>query len=366
MDDDELQAYLKANSDFDIAKDRVKNAKDLAAKSEIEKALSEYRKALMIVYKLKTESDEFKKCKKSYRKKVIKTAAKWAESANLLMDSSNKPAPKKNAFGHNDNIDDIAMMMYQNCKRTKVRDENETFANMIGLDDLKEDLIENIIKRYQHPKLYFSQEGQRNNFFLHFGSSGTNKSAAFWATVQEAWKFDPNIEVFEIGQTEIKSVWIGQGPKNVQATFKMIRDHAPCMVLIDEVDGIFYETNSKAGHNDGVVQEFLVQMDPKNPDNDGLIIFCTTNQPENLSRNFHRRFTSIWYHKVPTKKVLTHPPLHPIHILFTTELCFLCLFLFCYLGKIPLVPKQADQLQTFSCTRSTQEIGCFDWWENWS
>lgn len=310
MDDDDFQAYLKTKSDFDLAKDRAKNAKDLVAKSEIEKALSEYRQALMMVYKLKTESDEFKKCTKKYRKKVIKSAAKWAESANLLMNSTNQSSPKNNAFGHNDNIDDIAVKMYQTCRRTKVRDENETFANMIGLDDLKEDLIENVIKCYQHPKLYFSKEGQRNNFFLHFGSSGTNKSAAFWATVKEVWKFNPNVEVFVIGQTEIKSVWIGQGPKNVQATFKMIRDRAPCMVLVDEVDGIFFETNSKASHNDGVVQEFLVQMDPKNPDNDGLIIFCTTNQPENLSKNFHRRFSSIWYHKLPTKKVLIYPPSH--------------------------------------------------------
>ena len=240
------------------------------------------------------------------------------ELAHLAMDWSNRSMncmrilqgnykPKKNAKvaqGEDESDEDkteeeFDRALFDLCTVKKLRPD--TFDSMIGLNNVKKELMKKIVDPLKNPNISKkAQKPKRQKFVLSFGVPGTFKTAAFHALCHELK--DHVKFVLAIGFDKLKDKYKGQSAKAVRRLFNMLRRFKPCLILIDEADAIFAEGNESYGPNDGVISTFLDETDPNKIENVGIILYCCTNNPERFVEGFHRRFTCKLYHGLPSKE----------------------------------------------------------------
>lgn len=119
------------------------------------------------------------------------------------------------------------------------------------------------------------------NILLH-GPPGTGKT-----TVALAFARDAQLPVFKVSSSHLVDKWVGVPERNVRAMFVVANSHAPCVIVLDEVDAVCGPRRAET--NDGtqrMASELLMCMSefPK------VIIVGTTNLPWSIDQAFLRRF----------------------------------------------------------------------------
>ena len=274
----ELLKAAKKKSDADV----------LYNNRKFEEALEMYYFAYSKIKPTMRNEEEFELLEKQYKDKLQRLALQCLQGARECMDM----------LTEDPEYDKFVQKLLRDCVVTEFRDD--TFENMIGLEEVKEELMEKIVIPFELPNLYDAERNEET-FVLSFGPPGTFKTAVCYAVYNKLK--DVIKKFFVIGHGFIHNRYKGDSAKAVTALFKVIRKNKPCMVLIDEVESIL-GTPRDQDVDDGVIQTFLTELDPKKPENQGVIVFCCTNHPELLAPGFHRRFSCILYHGMPTKQVI--------------------------------------------------------------
>ncbi len=162
-------------------------------------------------------------------------------------------------------------------KDTKV---NVTFADVAGLDEAKEEVME-VVDFLKTPKKYTALGGKIPKGVLLIGPPGTGKTLLAKAVAGEA-----GVPFFSISGSDFVEMFVGVGASRVRDLFKQAREKAPCIIFIDEIDAIGRARgrNSIQGGNDereNTLNQLLVEMDGFSTDK-GVIIMAATNRPDVL------------------------------------------------------------------------------------
>lgn len=177
-----------------------------------------------------------------------------------------------------------------------VRKTGVTFANVVGMDALKKDLLQ-IIDVMKNPK-FFAQKGVRMpKGILLEGEPGNGKTLFARALAGEA-----NVPFIATKATDFESMFMAIGPLKVKMLFAKARKKAPCIVFIDEFDGIGTKRNYSGSaietENTRIVTALLNELDGFTP-NEGILVIASTNSINALDSALIRpgRFDALY--KIP-------------------------------------------------------------------
>ena len=168
-------------------------------------------------------------------------------------------------------------------QNTKV---NITFADVAGLDEAKEEVME-VVDFLKNPKKYTVLGGKIPKGVLLVGPPGTGKTLLAKAVAGEA-----NAPFFSISGSDFVEMFVGVGASRVRDLFRQAREKAPCIIFIDEVDAIGRARGRGAiqGGNDereNTLNQLLVEMDGF-PTDKGVILMAATNRPDILDNALMR------------------------------------------------------------------------------
>src|SRR6516164_584128 len=159
-------------------------------------------------------------------------------------------------------------------KATKV-----TFADVAGVDEAKEELIE-IVNFLKDPKTYGRLGGRPPKGVLLVGPPGTGKTLLARAVAGEA-----GVPFFSISGSEFVEMFVGVGAARVRDLFDQARQHAPAIIFIDELDALGRARGpfSTGGQDekDQTLNQLLAELDGFDPSS-GLVLLAATNRPEVL------------------------------------------------------------------------------------
>jgi cell division protease FtsH len=163
---------------------------------------------------------------------------------------------------------------------------NITFADVAGLDEAKEEVME-VVDFLKNPKKYTTLGGKIPKGVLLVGPPGTGKTLLAKAVAGEA-----NAPFFSISGSDFVEMFVGVGASRVRDLFRQAREKAPCIIFIDEIDAIGRARGRGAvqGGNDereNTLNQLLVEMDGF-PTDKGVIIMAATNRPDILDQALMR------------------------------------------------------------------------------
>ena len=158
--------------------------------------------------------------------------------------------------------------------------EQITFADVAGLDEAKEEVME-IVDFLKNPKKYTSLGGKIPKGVILVGPPGTGKTLLAKAVAGEA-----GVPFFSISGSDFVEMFVGVGASRVRDLFRQAREKAPCIVFIDEIDAIGRARGRGAvqGGNDereNTLNQLLVEMDGFSTDK-GVILMAATNRADIL------------------------------------------------------------------------------------
>ncbi len=107
-----------------------------------------------------------------------------------------------------------------------------TFADVAGIDEAKEDLVE-IVDFLKDPPRFQRLGGKIPRGVLLVGPPGTGKTLLAKAIAGEA-----NVPFFTISGSDFVEMFVGVGASRVRDMFEQAKKHSPCLVFIDEIDAV--------------------------------------------------------------------------------------------------------------------------------
>ncbi len=148
------------------------------------------------------------------------------------------------------------------------------FDDVVGMDKLKRDMVQ-VMEIMKHPAEYAAKGLRMPKGILLEGEPGNGKTLFAKALAGEA-----KINFIPAKATDFESMFMAIGPLKVKLLFKKARRRAPCIVFIDEFDGIGtvrnYSGSAIETENTRIVTALLNELDGFEPTN-GVLVIAATN-----------------------------------------------------------------------------------------
>lgn len=163
--------------------------------------------------------------------------------------------------------------------------EAVTFSQVIGQEEAKQVLRENVILPAIRPELFTGLRSPTQGILL-YGPPGNGKTLLAKAVANES-----DYLLFNISASSIVSKWVGESERLMRTLFILARQLQPSIIFIDEVDSIL--SSRKEGEHDTsrrLKTEFLTQVDGAGSlKTDKILVMCATNRPQDLDDAVLRR-----------------------------------------------------------------------------
>jgi transitional endoplasmic reticulum ATPase len=107
------------------------------------------------------------------------------------------------------------------------------FADVAGLEEVKEDIRLRMIYPFEHPELAERFDIKPGGGVLLYGPPGTGKTILAKATAGEI-----NATFFRISAADILSKWVGEAEQNVKKLFDAAAGEERAIIFIDEIEAL--------------------------------------------------------------------------------------------------------------------------------
>jgi transitional endoplasmic reticulum ATPase len=223
----------------------------------------------------------------------------------LGLDEPEEPGEDDTDFGGRVPADFVPGPDEREVERPKI-----TFADVGGMEPVKEDIRLKIIHPLNHADLYRAYGKSIGGGLLMYGPPGCGKTFLARATAGEI-----KGSFLSVGLHDVLNMWLGNSEKNLHAVFQQARRNKPCVLFFDEVDALaasradFRHTNART-----VINQFLSELDGVDGSNDGVLILAATNAPWHMDSAFRRpgRFDRIVF--VPPPDAAARAAIVRLHV----------------------------------------------------
>src|SRR6266487_1993209 len=133
-----------------------------------------------------------------------------------------------------------------------------TFADVAGVDEAKNDLVE-VVEFLKTPQKFQRLGGKIPRGVLLVGPPGTGKTLLARAVAGEA-----GVPFFSMSGSEFVEVLVGVGASRVRDLFDQAKKAAPSIIFIDEIDAVGRQRGASINTNDEreqTLNQLLVEMD---------------------------------------------------------------------------------------------------------
>jgi len=168
-----------------------------------------------------------------------------------------------------------------------------TFADVAGIDEAKNDLVE-VVEFLKTPQKFQRLGGKIPRGVLLVGPPGTGKTLLARAVAGEA-----GVPFFSMSGSEFVEVLVGVGASRVRDLFDQAKKAAPSIIFIDEIDAVGRQRGASINSNDEreqTLNQLLVEMDGFDA-RQAVVVIAATNRPDGLDKallrpgRFDRRVT---------------------------------------------------------------------------
>eukprot|EP00924_Labyrinthula_sp_SR-Ha-C_P011551 augustus_masked-scaffold_17-processed-gene-1.5-mRNA-1 protein AED:0.01 eAED:0.01 QI:0/-1/0/1/-1/1/1/0/857 len=186
-------------------------------------------------------------------------------------------------------------------RETVVEVPDVTWADIGGLEDVKNDLREMVQYPVEFPDLFEDYGMNPSRGVLFYGPPGCGKTLLAKAVANELQS-----NFISIKGPELLTMWFGQSEENVRGVFAKARGAAPCILFFDELDSIAKSRGQSAGDaggsGDRVMNQLLTEMDGMES-RKTVFIIGATNRPDIIDTALMRpgRLDQLVYIPIPDK-----------------------------------------------------------------
>jgi cell division protease FtsH len=168
--------------------------------------------------------------------------------------------------------------------RSRARRFQETrpavlFKDVAGVVEAKQELSE-IVEFLKQPERFLAMGARIPRGVLLVGAPGTGKTLISRAVAGEA-----GVSFYSISGSEFVEMFVGVGAARVRDLFKEAREHAPCIVFIDEIDAVGRQRNNSGmsgnDEREQTLNQLLVEMDGFDKQTN-VVVIAATNRPDVL------------------------------------------------------------------------------------
>jgi SpoVK/Ycf46/Vps4 family AAA+-type ATPase len=153
--------------------------------------------------------------------------------------------------------------------------ERITFADVGGLDGLKEDIRMKVVLPYRRPDLFAAYGKKAGGGLLLYGPPGCGKTLLARATAGECDAAFLNVEI-----DQVLDMWFGESERKLAAVFEEARRRAPAVLFFDEVEAIGGSRQQIRGRpGQTLVNQLLAELDGVAGRNERLLVMAATNAP---------------------------------------------------------------------------------------
>lgn len=165
------------------------------------------------------------------------------------------------------------------AKKYEASGQPVTFADVAGLEGVKQDLLE-IVEFLRDPAKFQKLGGRVPKGVLLVGPPGTGKTLLARAVAGEA-----EVPYFSVNGSEFIQMFVGVGASRVRDLFASAKSQSPAIIFIDEIDAVGRQRGAGLGgghdEREQTLNQILGEMDGFQS-NDSVIILAATNRPDIL------------------------------------------------------------------------------------
>ena len=159
-----------------------------------------------------------------------------------------------------------------------------TFADIGGLDPVKEQIRKRIILPFQKPSLFERFRKRAGGGILLYGPPGCGKTLLARATAGEC-----RAQFFNVAISDVLDMYIGESEQKLHALFEKARAAAPAVMFFDEIEALGGKRQyTREATSSKLVSQFLAEMDGFAQNNSGVLVLGATNVPWAVDPAFRR------------------------------------------------------------------------------
>ena len=149
-----------------------------------------------------------------------------------------------------------------------------TFSHVAGAAEVKQELWD-VVEFLRNPGKFTAMGIRAPRGVMLYGPPGTGKTLLARAVAGEA-----GVPFMFVTGSDFVEMYVGVGASRVRQLFQTARKKAPCVIFIDEIDGVARSRSTSSHSNeerDQTLNALLAEMDGFTP-NDGVVVIATTNR----------------------------------------------------------------------------------------
>jgi len=178
--------------------------------------------------------------------------------------------------------------------------ERLTFADIGGLEDVKQQIRRRIIAPLEKPALFNAFKRRAGGGLLFYGPPGCGKTMLAKASAGEA-----HVSFLAVRIPEILDRWLGESEKHIAAAFAEARARKPAILFFDEIEALAARRrDGDHNHTSSMVSTFLSEFDGLAAGSDTLLVVAATNVPWMIDTAFRRpgRFDRVLFVPPPDRE----------------------------------------------------------------
>ncbi len=171
--------------------------------------------------------------------------------------------------------------------------ERVIFADIGGLDEIKQQIRRRIITPFLKPSLFERFKRSAGGGILMYGPPGCGKTLLARGTAGEC-----GAKFFNVAITDVLDMYIGESERKLHEIFEQARRSAPAVVFFDEIEALGGKRQfSREATSAKLASQFLTELDGFAQNNRGVLILAATNVPWAVDPAFRRpgRFDRVLF-----------------------------------------------------------------------
>ena len=173
----------------------------------------------------------------------------------------------------------IKLLQFNRNNFKVIKHTNIKFNDIAGMDELKKEMSQTV-EVLKNPDEYRKKGIRQTKGIIFEGNPGNGKTLFAKALAEEA-----DVNFIATKGADFQSAMMSMGARKIKSLFKKARRHKPCIIFIDEFDGIG-ERRNYAGtgvdkENNRIITAMLNEMDGFDT-KDGILVIAATNSYASL------------------------------------------------------------------------------------